>query len=448
MNEVGQLVTVAPRFALAEKPGRLFLCRDGRLIALSAVDGSVLWRSDLGGTPRVPAPPVGMPNAVPLPDQVFVDPVERVVVWRAETATASAFHPSTGKLLWTRELPAQPPDPTPGPLNCGASCADGLLLVFGQKPCVLDTATGATLWSFAATAVREFPLELNPRPEAAAAAPSPSAAASLTAARGLTPSLPPRPRRLALNHLQPPDQRSVGLARWLDNKGLLVAPAVAWAEERQAPLGGEIVRGRLVLSLPGVVLSPSLALPLAGPRFEPGGTFVGATAHRAIFQTSTSIQICDLARGTAVNVPIDAVTPAGSAVAPEATVAGPRVYVTGETGLLCLNPLTQRVLFFAPWPPEVVRFAAFAAPTPADPAVPAPPAGVALSVGPRFPQVASRPVQFAPQHIVRAGASGLALAAPPRHAARQATLYAVIGADKVVALSDPPEPAGAPPPAR
>jgi hypothetical protein len=52
-----------------------------------------------------------------------------------------------------------------------------------------------------------------------------------------------------------------------------------------------------------------------------------------------------------------------------------------------------------------------------------------------------RQVQFTPRHIVRPSASGLALAVPPRHAVQGATLYAVIGADKVVALTDPPQPA-------
>ena len=368
MNEVGQPVSVAPRFSLDPHGARLFLCREGRLTALSAKKGSLLWRAEIGGISQRPVAPPGLPPSVQLPDQVFLDSAERVVVWRPETATASAFHPESGKLLWTRELTTGTPNPALGPLNCGASCAGGLLLVYGQQPCVLETTGGATLWSFDASAVREFPLELKTDEDAAHPAASalppafssgPGSGVNPSAMRALASGGLNATRRLAMNYLKPATERASVLSRWMESKGVLVAPAVAWAEQNWQPLGGEIVRGRLVLAMPGLVLAPSLALPLGGPRFDPGGTFVGATANRAIFQSNAFLQICDLARGTSVSVPLQQLGLGPTAVIPEAVVAGPRVFVTGEKGLLCLNPLTQRVLYFAPWPEKVRRFAKF-----------------------------------------------------------------------------------------
>lgn len=427
-------LTAAPRLALEPGGQRMFLSHEGKLAAFSPADGAVLWRAELDGVPRRLPPQPGA-NALPgLTDEVFVDDAGRVILWRAETAQAAAFHPETGKLLWQRSLELPEAPPTLGPLNTGASCAANRLLVYGHQACVLDTATGGTLWAFDAAAVREFPLELK----AAEDTGTPSAApAPAPMGRMMNPALNP-PRRLAMNYLRPRQGQEWLRNGWMENKGALVAPAVAWTQQNWQALGGEISRSHLLLSMPGLTLAPSLALPMESLRFEKGGgTFAGFTSGRAVYFNAAEVQIIDLPRKAAVTVPLAAVQPgqeaagqraSGGAVAaqrpvitPEAIVAGPRVFATGSGGLLAVNPLTGRVLYAAPWPEPVRRWARLDE-KPAAHAAP----GAAMMAG--------RAMDFTPRFLTRSSMASSA-AFRPRHAADGGWLFAVLGTDCLVALA-------------
>jgi len=419
-------VSVTPRLAVDEVGRRLLISHGGVVTALAADDARVLWQASLPGPPaRVPAQPGGTPLP-PLADEVFVDHAGRVILWRAETAAAAAFHPQTGKLLWSADVALEAPPPMLGPLNSGASCDGARLLVYGHRPCVLDTATGAGLWSFAGASVREFPLALK---SGAAAAPA-AAQAAPGGGRFLPGGLNP-PRRISFNHLRPRAERASMLGQWLGGRGALVAPAVAWSEQSWQPIGGQLSRDRLILSLPDLTLATSLALPLGGPRLErPAGTLLGTTAHRAVFLREDALTVFDLARGGAVDVPLAAILtpPAGAGggaprpspafLTVEGTVAGPRVFVTGPGGLLAVNPLSGRVLFSEPWSDQVRRFAGLA-----------PPDGAAAEApGP------TRGVQFTPRHVLHSTATSNT-ALRPRHATRGGWLFAVLGADRLAAFA-------------
>jgi thioredoxin-like negative regulator of GroEL len=440
-------VTVTPRLAVDEVGGRLLVSRDGVVTAFAADDARVLWQASVTGPARrVPTQP-GVTPLPPLADELFIDADGRVVLWRAETATAAGIHAQTGKLLWSHEVATEVAPPLLGPLNSGASCEGTRLLVYGHRPAVLDTATGAELWSFAGEKVREFPVSLK---STASATASPSAATVAAPAPALAPA--PRggflpgglnaPRRLAVNYLRPLTDRASVLGQWMEGKGALVAPAVAWAEQAWQPISGELARGRLVLTMPGLILAPSLALPLGGPRLETqAGTSLGTTGTRAVFLDEQALTVFDLARGGSVTVPLGSVTatgePAGSADTPptpplltvDGTVAGPRVFVTGPGGLLAVNPLSGRVLFSEPWAEPVRRFLGLDPPAAAS--APGNPGAPAMAPMPPSP---ARSTQFTPRYVLHSSATSN-LALRPRHAARGRWLFAVLGADRLAAFA-------------
>jgi outer membrane protein assembly factor BamB len=438
-------VTVAPRMAVDAAGGRLLVSRDGRLRALAVDDGRVVWQADLPGVSRRMPPQPGVLPLPPLADEVFVDEAGRVLLWRAETATVAAFQPQSGKLLWLRDVGLEKPPPQLGPLNAGASCDGRRLLVYGHRPCVLDTATGTVIWGFGGETLREFPVALKSKGSGSAAGTTAGGGQTAVAMNpggrgGFLPGGLNAPRRLAVNYLKPLVDRASVLGQWMGGSGVLVAPAVAWAEQSWQPIGGEIGRGRLLLTMPGLSLSSSLDLPLGGPRLESqAGTWLGATGGRAVFLNDHALTVFDASRGGSVTVPLGAVAvPAGepaagqpvgvpSALPPlfavEGVVAGPRVFVTGPGGLLAVNPVTGRVLFSAPWPEPVRRFAGLAPdPMPGvnDPSAQAlrPPGGT----------------QFTPRYTLHSSATSN-LGLRPRHAARGRWLYVVLGADRLAALA-------------
>ncbi|MGI8601519.1 MAG: PQQ-binding-like beta-propeller repeat protein [Verrucomicrobiales bacterium] len=436
-GDPAQNLVVPPRFACDPENGRLFLCRDGILTARSAQDGRVLWQSEIAGEIKRVAPQPGQPAPLPIPDEIFLDLNGRVIVWRAETASAAAFHPATGKLLWSRVLAAEKPNPQLNPLNSGASCADGLLLVYGHLPAVLDTSDGATLWSFDASAAKEFPLTLKTHDEK----PATPGSANQPAVTSLSGSYAPQnyrgsgaaggmpPRRLAMNHLKPLAERAAVLSQWIENKGVLVAPAVSWAEQGWQPIGGVIANGRLILTMPQLTQVLSLDLPLAGARFSLNGSFVGVTGNKAVFQLAGALALLDMARGTTTPVPLDVLGTGGQNAVPEVCLAGTRLYIAGEKGLLCVNPHTQRVLYFAPWPEPVTKFAGHSANTSKGAAIPADPFA-------QGDQMAGRAVQWHPRFIVQPSTPPTSIALFPRSVAHDGVLYAVVAPNKVVALAD------------
>jgi outer membrane protein assembly factor BamB len=432
-----QNLTVLPRIAFDDNDGRLFLCRDGELTARSAQNGEVLWQAELDGEVRRAPPAPGQPAPMPLADDVFLDPARRVIVWRAETATAAAFHPATGKLLWRRDLATRTPSPQLHALNSGASCADGRLLVYGHQPAVLDTATGTTVWNFDASAVREFPLVLKTDEEkqTAAAAPKIALAALPSAAASFAPGFRPTnygpgtpPRRLGFNHLKPLTERASVLSQWIESKGVLVSPAVSWAEQGWQPIGGAIANGRLLLTMPQLTMALSLDLPLGGSRFDLYGTFVAATGNKAVFHADGAVVCLDMERGTTVSVPLAAVGSGGRNATPEVCLGGTRLYVSGEKGLLCVNPHTQRVVYFAPWPEPVVKFSALKA---------TPSTTGSAAAGPGLPteQMTGRPVQYHPRFVIQPSEPPMSVALFPRNVARGQTIYVVVAPDKICALS-------------
>ena len=231
-----------------------------------------------------------------------------------------------------------------------------------------------------------------------------------------------------MNYLKPLTERAAVLSQWIESRGALVAPAVSWAEQGWQPIGGVIANGRLWLSLPQLTMSLSLDLPLGAARFTASGTFIGATNTKAIYQNESGIAILDFARGSDVRVPLDAVGPGGRNAAPEACLAVTRLYLSGEKGLLCVNPHTGRVLYFMPWPENVVRFAGLGSKAAT---------AVAATPGPAA-EAPARVVQFHPRFIIQSSGPASSIALGPRTVAAGETLYAVIAPDKVVALGPAP----------
>jgi hypothetical protein len=305
---------------------------------------------------------------------------------------------------------------------------------------VLDTATGTIIWGFGGEKVREFPVAL--KSEGAGPLAAPAAVPPLTPGRGgFLPGGLNAPRRVSFNYLKPVTERASVLGQWMAGTGVLVAPAVAWAEQSWQPIGGELARGRLVLTMPGLTLAPSLDLPLGGPRLEfQAGTCLGTTGSRAVFLNDQSLTVFDMARGGHVSVPLalvasvagDAATPAAQGMASggpplltvEGVVAGPRVFVTGPGGVLAANPLTGRILFSEPWSEPVRRFAGLD--------LKADPAGAPSALGPAGFQ--ARGTQFTPRYVLHTSATSN-LGLRPRHAARGRWLFAVLGADRLAGLA-------------
>jgi len=112
---------------------------------------------------------------------------------------------------------------------------------------------------------------------------------------------------------------------------------------------------------------------------------------------------------------------AASMAAADGTVAGPRVFVTGPTGLLAVNPISGRILFSEAWSQEVRDFAGFD-----QAAHSATPAGQMVG--------GARPVQYTPRHLVYStGASSVALR--PRVVARGRWVFTVFGADRLAGFA-------------
>ncbi len=431
---------VAPRPAFAADGSTFFISTEGTLSARSADDGRVLWSAEVAGQWTRPAPPPGNPPAPTVVDETLVDAAGRVLVWRAEEAVAAAFHPETGKLLWTRDLSAANTNAYFNQLGTGSSCDGSRLLVFGHQPAILETASGATLWSFDSSAVRTFPIELRSTDDAQAAPAAPAVTWPASSVSRLSSGyFPPsyrsamqQQRKLALSHLRPLTERSSSLSQWMAVGGSLVAPAVAWAET--APWGGglngELAGGRALLSGGNATQALSLAMPLAGQRLEAPGTFIGATGPRAVVLHNGGLVLCDTAAGNVTTLPLS-----GAAAGPsDAVVAGGRVYAATPEALVCVNTFTRRVLFTHPWPDAIKKWAGLDKPAAGAP-VTAPQQAQQMDWG--------RNIQYQPRWmIVPLDANGSSVALRPRAAAQGDRLFLAFGNDKVAAFADAsPQPA-------
>ena len=111
------------------------------------------------------------------------------------------------------------------------------------------------------------------------------------------------------------------------------------------------VHGERLLLLGAQSFAARLDLPLAARPLPAAGVYVGVAGGAACFlQPGPKLATADLATLEPRQFPLDDVT-GGLANAPvQAATDGALVYLTGPTGILCVNARTGHKVFAAPWP--------------------------------------------------------------------------------------------------
>ena len=333
---------VPPRFVISAE-GHVVLPFRGQLLCLSGEDGETEWIAELAGDPVVG-------GFVASPVRLFSDG-SRIVCYNCLSAVAAAFESANGKLQWEREvLPEGGGAATPLEYNCGASYSDGRLLVYGRHAAILDTDSGKTIWSFDPKGGRQFPISL-PMPE------DRSAGGGLGGSFNFAVSSPSSSQfqPVQANYLSQGGLRAEP-AEFASIGGSFVAPAAAWLGYLQGGNAGMgILSGsRLILLGMGIDVL-SLDLPLAGlHRNLYNNTFVGLSGNKACFISGERLSILNITRNT-VSVADLSKLVAQDVAELQVTIAGTRVYASGQRGVACLNIHTGGEIFFSPWPDAVKR---------------------------------------------------------------------------------------------
>jgi outer membrane protein assembly factor BamB len=425
-----------PATPVGDEAGRFYVPGLAEVSCFAAEDGRLLWRADAGAAG---APPAGT-TATPALAHVSVFLYRgHVLTYEPGSGSVTRIDPATGKVVWERQYTADYPA-LPTWHNAGASLWGDRLLVYGSRTAVIDLESGEVEWSFEPWRVRKFPVSL--REEAAQAGASGPPVPVVHGMPFLSVSPPssyrmPNPYAYAqpaaqqtryVSYLEPGVYGGSPMFQAPPGGVSLSAPAVVWASQtgQGSPRRGCLLdRWLLLFDQSGFQIVPT-DLPLAGKRINVTGQLVGIAGRVVCLLQGSQLYFADVNDGTVKTVGVQEIA-TGPAPAPiQAAMDGPRVYVTGPGGVLCVNAMAGRRAFRADWPAEVA---------PAPPAAAANPAAPGRSAyGPPQPVFPPGATPYFPGSTsYSAGAAGVHV--PPIARVERGVLYALAAPHRVVALS-------------
>ncbi|NNE91518.1 MAG: PQQ-binding-like beta-propeller repeat protein, partial [Verrucomicrobiales bacterium] len=388
--------------------------------AFSAETGRFLWLADMGdengreaGQSRI--------SSTAVPGVTLKRDGNRLIAFSPATGTAAGVSADTGKLLWRRQLKADPgTDGTVFSLNSGLSLDSGRAFLIGAESAILDAASGETIWEFDSNAVRTFPVGLRHVPvERSDREGNPDAEADRQAVERALASVAAPVRPGFLNHLAESGTRHNSVKQFTANRGALVAPAVNWSASRlqnDTPAFADLSGDRMLLMDEFGVREISLRFPLKSRRFPVTGTYLGTAGDSAWFLNRDSITRLDFGVLDSGDQSIFTIALAGLAQDGRsgATLSGSRVYVTGPGGIAIFNAHSGKLIHESVWPEGFAEYRGKHG-------------GVNRGSG----------LRYVVQGVIvpRAGLS--ANCVPLRDRTAGETLYSVIGKSSVVALRSP-----------
>lgn len=368
--------------------GRVYLPTSSGALCINARSGQVMWEADLFAEPVTVGPSANGQEVPPIPlTQIFCqdDRVWVAAPWRNDVGMFSA---GNGKLLWSAKLDGGREVAIPGG-STGSALGPKHLMVYGSATGLMDRQTGATLWTLEPERVRRFPVDMKEpsgRPgggqDASAAAPHAysynstraqlnrynnisaqySGGMALGSRPGFNFTTDSQGQNVLYMDANPPGTSYI--ERMPGFQLSILAPAVGWASRtaRANERLAAIAAGRLLLMLPGEVLSINLEIPVGARRILNGGTFAGVAGRSAVFTQQNALVLIDVVSGEVTQLPyqqfVAAAAATGKAVPnaktaavwPQACVDGVLVYATGPWGIACVNARTAHVLRVQPWP--------------------------------------------------------------------------------------------------
>ena len=360
--------------------GLIYLPTTCGVLCISARTGQTVWENIMFLAPVAPSSNNGTGQELPPAPltQVYCQD-EKVWVaapWRNEVAM---FSSGSGKLLWTRKMEGGSEVAIPG-ASTGSSLGPKHFMSFGSATGLMDRQTGKPIWTLEPERVRRFPVDLKepattPRLESGRAQLNRfttlreqySGGLALGSRPGYNYTTDSQGQNVLYMDANPPG--SSYIERMPGFQLSILAPAAVWASrtaratERMAVISAT---GRLLLLLPGEMLSINLEMPVGARRILAAGTFVGVAGRSAVFSQQNALVLVDTLNGEVTQVPYQqfiaaaanstglSPSTAAAGVWPQACVDGLLIYATGPWGIACVNARTAQVLHIQPWPQNLV----------------------------------------------------------------------------------------------
>ena len=345
------LQTLPPPLVLLED--RLFSWEKDAVVCREAGTGTILWEAEFA--PKANAMPSSPPPMTTGDGRVYV-------VFPAEKY-AAALEPKSGKVLWQAALSGS--SAADYPMTKGISYHNGLVLVYGVVPTLLEAATGRVRWAMQEGTEPGFPVELKSaesgesilKPDKDKSPVWTSPQASQMMSSGQTP-----PLYLAYTQLQ-----TQPISAFMQQGGKIVSLANSWmfSSLNSMPITCTLTPDRLVMMDDRSVMSFSLRLPMGGLAYSVNGTLLGASRDKMAFLDNSTLNL--LATGSEKTMSIGLSELGGllpQLGAYEGCVNGSRVYVTGLKGVGIWQIHTGARIGFLPWPKEWEKEAAKISPLP------------------------------------------------------------------------------------
>ena len=314
------------RIPVTAGDGTFFLPEVGGVSHYS-LEGQLLARVSLADKERLQQP---------APAAIVIARGERAYVFEPCTGRAAALERASCKLLWLRELPQLRDETRLVEGLVGASLAGGRLFVYGAWCAILDAESGAVRWSFEAERVRRTRVELREKER--------EPLSLFLGGFSLSAPPPSNPGEDLLDYTRR------GASQQTSPR--LVAPAVDWAA-RLDPLRartGWVLGSRLVLAREDVSIV-DLELPLFPRRVQLAGSYLGSYGELLCLAEPGGLHVLDLQQGGQTRkLSLAPLSAPGKSERLNGCLAGPVAYVSGASGIVCLNVATGLRVWFAPWP--------------------------------------------------------------------------------------------------
>lgn len=334
---------------------RIYFGHGGEVHCLSGDNGRLLWRSAISADSTAA-------SADHLPLFVCMRQNE-VIAYDPAADVVSGLDAQVGKLAWSLKLDRGKPLAEARPLhwlNVGYALNGHRMFVYGRRTAMIDLARREVEWVIEPEHVAKWPLRLDPpawvKPLLGSSQPMGMGVSTLSARNyphAVSPFGTAAPLGTRYVNAQQRSTKTLtpDATRQLPETKI-VGPATMWSvsslngQPRFAFMNG----GRLVLGSHDQMGILDTDLPVSSRAVSVVGNYLGCISHYACFLQPNQYVSVDLVTGVRGNYRLNEITGGKPNARIQAVIDGPLIYLAGRNGLLCLNNLAGKRVFFTGWP--------------------------------------------------------------------------------------------------
>ncbi|MDP7248412.1 MAG: PQQ-binding-like beta-propeller repeat protein [Planctomycetota bacterium] len=340
-----------PMMPVSDGKGRIFLPHRGEIECISSADGRELWTARVSSRRAARLANMQRHQNQRNQPRVSMFTYRNLIIGVDPTQNCAAgFDTVSGKLVWEHAF--KTPNAGASWMNSGATLRGDLLFMYGLNSAAMDAGSGKLLWSFQPARVRKFPIKLSKQPPVPAYM---SSSRSRSYGYQFVQQQPysrsrygGRQAPLYIN-LAGQGQSSVYWSPLqVPPAGTVIASSgTVWTSPSSAHSRFAIIdRSRLLLFGQRGLYIFRLDLPMESRFIHCNGTYIGTAAGIVSLLSGSNLMLIDIEKGTTKTYSIS--VSSGQLV--RAAVDGARIYISGPTGIECLNARTAKKIFVTRWP--------------------------------------------------------------------------------------------------